>query len=111
VQQGSTDPTGPIALGNDPEYQWMLRSSFNLPANQELDVMVRRVDALPLDGAGLVVPAYTAVDARWGWRVTRAVELSLTLQNLFDSMHAEFGTPAARSEFRRNVYFKVVWRL
>ncbi|HEV7799663.1 MAG TPA: TonB-dependent receptor, partial [Burkholderiales bacterium] len=80
VKPGSKDPTGPIALGNDPDYQWMMRSSFNVTANHELDVMVRRVGALPLETAGVTLPAYTAVDARWGWHATRSVELSLTLQ-------------------------------
>jgi iron complex outermembrane receptor protein len=111
VQPGSTDPTGPIALGNDPDYQWMLRSSFELPHNQELDLMARRVGALPLQAVGVTVPAYTAVDVRWGWHINRSVELSLTLQNLFDRAHPEFDVPAARSEYERSAFFKVLWRM
>jgi iron complex outermembrane receptor protein len=111
VERGSTDPTGPIALGNDPDYQWTLRSSFDLPENQELDVMARRVGALPLQALGVTVPAYTAVDVRWGWRIRPSLEVSLTLQNLFDSTHPEFDVPATRSEYQRSAFFKVLWRM
>jgi iron complex outermembrane recepter protein len=104
---GSLDPTGPSAQGNDPEYQWQVRSSLNLTARHEFDVIVRNVGSLP----NPVVPAYVAVDAWLGWRVSRGVELSLTLQNLFDSTHAEFGDPATRSVFERGAFLKLVWRL
>jgi hypothetical protein len=39
------------------------------------------------------------------------VELSLTLQNLFDDSHPEFGPPATRSVFERGVFLNLVWRL
>jgi iron complex outermembrane receptor protein len=55
------------------------------------------------------VPAYTAVDLRWGWKVSREVELSLTLQNLFDPEHPEFNA-APRSEFERGAFLKLLWR-
>jgi len=104
---GSLDPTGPVALGNDPAYQWQLRSSHNLTDKHELDILVRSIGALP----GPDVPAYTAVDVRLGWRLIRDVELSLTLQNLFDSSHPEFGAPATRSEYQRGVFLKLSWRI
>jgi iron complex outermembrane receptor protein len=107
LKSGSTDPTGPSALGNDPDQQWMLRSAFNFTDRHEFDVMVRRVGALPLPA----VPAYTAVDARFGWRASRDVELSLTLQNIFDREHAEFGAAPARSEYQRGVFLKLLWRM
>ena len=37
-------------------------------------------------------------------------ELSLTLQNIFDPSHAEFGDPASRSELDRSAYAKLLWR-
>ncbi|HEX2829642.1 MAG TPA: TonB-dependent receptor [Burkholderiales bacterium] len=107
---GSPDPTGPIALGNDPDHQWMLRSSLNLDGGHELDVMVRRVGSLPLQAAGMVVPAYTAVDARWGFHLAPGLEVSLTLQNLLDSAHPEFGTPPLRSEYRRSAFINLTVR-
>jgi iron complex outermembrane receptor protein len=94
-------------LANDPHHQWMLRSSFNLTPRHEFDVMVRRVGALPNPS----VPAYTAVDARLGWRVSRAAELSLTLQNILDSAHPEFSAAPGRSEYVRGAFLKLLWRM
>jgi iron complex outermembrane receptor protein len=110
LEQGSRDPTGPIALGNDPDHQWMLRSSWNIASNQELDVIARRVGSVPLQAPAPPVPAYTAVDLRWGWKVSREVELSLTLQNLFDPEHPEFNAAPGRSEFERGAFLKLLWR-
>ena len=101
----SLDPTGPSALGNDPEYQWMLRSSHNFAPRQELDLMLRRVGELPQPS----VPAYLAVDLRYGWRARRDLEVSLTMQNLTDSSHPESGAAPARSEFARGVFLKLRW--
>jgi iron complex outermembrane recepter protein len=107
VEPGSTDPTGPSALGNDPKYQATLRSTANLGAGIELDIAIRRVAALP----NPVVPAYTATDIRVGWHVTRAVELSLTVQNAFDPGHIEFGPAATASEIPRSVLLNLDWKL
>jgi iron complex outermembrane receptor protein len=108
VTPGVNDPVGPrnATLANDPDHQWMLRSSFDLPGRHELDFMLRRVASLPLES----VPGYTAFDARWGWKISRQLEASVTFQNLFDRQHAEFGAPAGRSEFERAVFLKLLWR-
>lgn len=106
---GSTDPN-PAALGNDPDYQWLLRSSHNLTPRHELDVILRSIGELPNPN----VPSYTAVDVRIGWRPVRDLEMSLTAQNLFDSSHPEFGSATGmnpRSEFERGVFLKLVWRM
>jgi iron complex outermembrane receptor protein len=108
VRPGINDPVGPrnATLANDPDHQWMVRSSFDLPGPHELDIMLRRVASLPLQA----VPGYTAFDARWGWKVSPGLEVSLTLQNLFDRQHAEFGAAPGRSEFGRTLFLKAVWR-
>ena len=105
AEPGSGDPTGPSALGDDPNYQWQLRSSLNLPYHQQFDVMLRRVAALPIPA----VPAYSALDVRYGWRVRPDLELSATAQNLFDPGHAEFNAAPGRSEFERGVFLKARW--
>lgn len=110
VEPGSPDPTGPIALGNDPDHQWLLRSSFNMSTGHELDVIMRRVGSVPLQAPAPPVPAYTAVDMRWGWKLRRDLELSLTLQNLFDDAHPEFNAAPGRSEFERSAFLKLLWR-
>ena len=99
LRAGSTDPVGPANLGDDPDYHWSLRSTWNPAEGQEFDVSVRRVASLPQ----AAVPAYTAVDARYAWRVTPAVELAVVAQNLFDPGHAEFGAAPGRSEFGRSI--------
>jgi iron complex outermembrane receptor protein len=111
VTPGSNDPTGPIALGNDPDHQWILRSSFNVTGGHELDFIVRRVGSVPLQAPAAPVPAYTAVDARWGWKVSRELEVSLTLQNMFDPSHPEFNAAPGRSEFERTAFLKLIWRM
>lgn len=72
----------------------------------ELDFLVRYVDALPSPS----VPSYTAVDARLGWNASKELQLSLSLQDLFDPGHAEWGTAASRAEYGRGLFMKVLWR-
>lgn len=102
----SISPFGVRTEGNDPKHRWMLRSLYELTERHELDIIVRHVGELP----DPVVPAYTAVDARFGWKANRNLELSLTLQNIFDPSHPEFGAPATRSELERSAYGKLLWR-
>jgi iron complex outermembrane receptor protein len=58
-----------------------------------------------------VVPAYTEVNARFGWRVSRNLELSLLVANAFDRKHAEFATPDIRAVFERTYFLKATWML
>ncbi|MES2207460.1 MAG: TonB-dependent receptor plug domain-containing protein [Pseudomonadota bacterium] len=107
VKPGSLDPTGPRALGNDPDRTWQLRSAWNITNQHQLDVTVRHVAALPMP----IVPAYTAIDGHFNWRIHNNVDISLLMQNIFGSRHAEFDTSASRSEFGRSVFLKLVWRM
>jgi iron complex outermembrane recepter protein len=104
LEPGSADPTGPSALGNDPEFQWVLRSSLNVTSSQDFDVSVRRVAKLPAPS----VPEYTALDLRYAWRVQRGLELSLTAQNAADPSHPEFNG-AGRSEIGRSFLLAAKW--
>ena len=106
LKTGSTDTTAPAALGNDPRFQWMLRSSATLARGLEADILVRRVGALP-DPA---LPAYTAVDVRLGWHAAPQVELALGVRNAFDPGHPEFGNAATASQVPRTVFVSVAWR-
>jgi len=98
--------TGVAVAGNDPKRQFSLRSSHELGAGRELDVMIRYVSALP-DPA---VPSYTAFDARYAWRARAGLELSVSVQNLLDRQHAEFGSAPGRSEVERGVFVKLTWQ-
>jgi iron complex outermembrane receptor protein len=108
LDAGSKDLTGTTGLAtSDPSNYWMLRSSHDLADGQELDLTMRRVGAL----AKPAVPAYTAVDLRYGWRLRKGLELSLIGRNLFDPKHAEFGAAPARNNYERAVLLKLVWNL
>jgi iron complex outermembrane receptor protein len=99
---------GTIAsAGNDPRHWWQLGSSYNFTPRHELDVRLRRVASLPSP----VVPSYTAVDARLGWKISPAAELSLSFQNLLDSAHPEWGAPGTRSEIERAWFLKLALRI
>jgi iron complex outermembrane receptor protein len=106
LKPGSTDPVGAPNLGNDPKHQWNLRSAHKLSDKVDFDLMVRHVATL----SSPVVPQYTAVDARLGWRVRRDLELSVTGRNLLDPTHPEFDALATRSELARSVFVNLLWR-
>jgi iron complex outermembrane receptor protein len=106
VEPGGVGIGGTSTLGNDPSHWWTALSSFYFGRNVELDIMARHIGQLP----NPLVPGYTAVDARLGWKPRRDLELSVTAQNLFDPRHAEWGVAPLRPEFERGVFFKVLWR-
>ncbi|WP_051710708.1 TonB-dependent receptor plug domain-containing protein [Andreprevotia chitinilytica] len=97
------DPTA--NTGNDPAYQWSLRSSLNLPHDTELDATLRTIGALP----NPAVPSYTALDVHVGWHVNKNLELSLAGFNLLDAAHPESGSAASRSEFERSFLVRLTW--
>lgn len=103
VKPGGVDLGGRPSLGNDPAHWMKLRVSWTPSKNYEADLFVRHYGALATGN----VPAYTAVDARIGWRVTEAIELSLALQNLTDDKHIEWGNRVAQP---RSAFLKVTWR-
>ena len=105
LKADSTAPAGGRTAGNDPERQWLLRSSWELPGQMELDASVRHIDELPDPH----IPAYTAVDLRFGWRPNDRLELSLTGQNIFDSTHIEFENQRTFSEIERAFRVGIKW--
>ncbi|MDB5940859.1 MAG: hypothetical protein JWQ13_425 [Ramlibacter sp.] len=104
---GFSDDTSVPNLGNDPRHQWNLRSSWDLGSRSQLDVMVRRVGALPVPA----VPAYTAVDANFGWKVTPSFTVAVLAQNLFDRRHVEFNAAGVASQIERRFFLRLGWQL
>jgi iron complex outermembrane receptor protein len=94
--------------GNDPHHQFLIQSMINLPANVELDSVLRYVDNL--NQRGPLVPSYVSLDLRLGWRPVPNWEFAVVGQNLLDKRHGEFGAPATRQEIPRSVYGKVTWK-
>ena len=107
TKAGFHDPDGPVDLGNDPRFQWSLRSSLDLGA-VDFDLWARRVGELPEPE----IPAYTAVDASLRWRPQEQLELSLFVHDALDDGHVEFapGPLVAASEFDRSISFRVQWQ-
>ena len=106
VKAGHLDFGGRGQLGNDAGHTAMLRSTWDITPRHELDFAVRYVGKLPAPE----VPAYTVVDARFGWKPISSVDVSVIVQNLFDKEHAEWGPPNNRASFDRAVMLRVVWK-
>lgn len=106
LDPGSTDPTGGLAEGNDPRHRATLRSMIDLPRRTELDLWLRYVDELPSP----LVPSYTELDLRIGWRPTDRLDLSLIGRNLLHDSHPELGPAAIREEVERSFHGRVLWR-
>ncbi len=106
LKPGSADVNGGKAEAHDPSHQWMLRSHFNPDSAHELDLTLRHVGKL----SSTNVPAYTALDIRYGWKPADNVELSVTAWNLLDPAHSEFGSASNRIETERSVYLELQLR-
>lgn len=107
LDPGSKDGTGATGLATaDPDTFWSMRSNYELRPGHELDVVIRHVGKLPRPA----VPAYTAVDLRYGWKILPSLELSIIGQNLGDPRHPEFGAAPGRSEYERALLIRLVWR-
>jgi iron complex outermembrane receptor protein len=92
--------------GSSPRHQVVVQSLFNLPMGFELDPTYRYVSALP----ALSVRAYTTMDVRVGWHLTRNLQLSLVGQNLFQPKHVEFGgDPGPLIGIKRSAYAQITW--
>jgi iron complex outermembrane receptor protein len=113
VEPGKFDFNEALNETSDPEQQFSIRSSMNLPKRMEIDAGLRWVDILqahdgPTPGN---VPSYTELDLRLSCLLAGQLELSLTGQNLLHDSHPEYGYPnSSRVEIQRNIYGKAAWR-
>lgn len=104
VLRADEDPVGTLTAGLDPAYTAQLRANWAIDAVRELEVAVRHAGAiLPMVGA------YTALDARFGWRVAPGMDVSVIGTNL-NGGHAEYGSASIRTEVPRTVGIKLVWQ-
>ncbi|MDY6923403.1 MAG: TonB-dependent receptor [Pseudomonadota bacterium] len=92
------DVSGLTSIGDDPDYQVLLRSQHDLTEAVELDVRLRAVDDLS------AVDGYVEADMRLGWRVTDRLEVSLTGRNLIEDRHVETGDTVRGRAFGRSVF-------
>jgi iron complex outermembrane receptor protein len=107
IVDGSHDLNGATAESDDPEHQFLLQSTLDLPHAFQLDTVARYVTELHVRN----VPGYVGLDVRLAWNGIRGLELSLVGQNLLDRSHPEFAASAAApQEIERSVYGKIAWR-
>jgi iron complex outermembrane receptor protein len=112
VKQGQVDLNNALNETSDPQHQFSIRSSMDLPHRTELDAALRWVDTLRDNNNGAVgiVPSYFELNARLAWHATDRLELSVVGQNLLHDHHPEFGVPGpGRVEIGRSVFAKVAW--
>ena len=113
VKPGQVDINDALNETADPEHQFSLRSSVELPQHIKFDPELRWVDTLhtndgPTPGT---VPSYLELNTRLAWQATRQLEVSVTGENLLHAHHPEYGFPEpTRVEIERSVYAKGTWR-
>ena len=104
LRPGSSDGTAvATAEGANPARWWIVRSSLDVGALAEFDATLRYVTSLSHPD----VPAYTALDLRYGQQLRRGMELSIDGQNLLGSGHGEFASSATRTQFKPAVFVKL----
>ncbi|SKB03118.1 iron complex outermembrane recepter protein [Prosthecobacter debontii] len=104
-EAGSSDRTGATIEGNDPDHILVLRSSFDLPWDLELDATFRYVDQLPQPAT----PAYTTLDLRLAWLPREDLEIAIVGRDLLDEAHPEYRGRTVSREIGRSVYLMVTW--
>jgi iron complex outermembrane recepter protein len=86
---------------SSPHNQVTLQALLSLPKGLEFDPTYRYVSALPAD----IVNAYSTGDARFAWRFTREMTLSVVGQNLLQPRHAEMNPLL----IERSAYAQITW--
>jgi iron complex outermembrane receptor protein len=112
VKSGHTDVNNALNETADPQQQFALRSSMDLPQHLQLEAGLRWVDTLHLNNGPTVgtVPSYFELDVRLAWHPIPRLELAIVGQNLLHDHHPEYGFPSStRQEIRRGIYGKVSW--
>jgi len=112
VKSGQTDINNGLNETSDPQNQFSLRSSMDLPKNVEFDAGLRWVDTLHNNNGTTTgtVPSYFELDARLAWHPTKRLEFAIVGQNILHDHHPEYGFPSSnREEIARSVYGKVTF--
>jgi iron complex outermembrane receptor protein len=91
--------------GDDPAYQFFLRSQANLSQDVTLDLHLRAIDE-----PAPQVPAYIELDARLGWHLNERVEIALAGRNLLDEAHPESFDITPLLEARRSLQLSAHFR-
>jgi iron complex outermembrane recepter protein len=94
--------------GSSPHNRVFVRSSWDLNADWQFDLIGRYVDNLPALG----VPSYLVADMRLAWMPYRDFEWAVVGRNLFDSPHPEFidtQSGAVGTEVQAEMFTTLTW--
>ena len=92
-----------------PKNQLSLRSMLDLAPGHQFDLWLRHTSGIRFGD----IPAYTTLDARYGWRPKKNFDLSLVGQNLLKGRHPEFlfdFVTAPLLQVQRGVYLRATWK-
>ena len=104
---GSGDFQNGFYEANDARHVASITARFDLPADLDLDVMLRHASSLP----NPKMHAFTTADAKLAWAPNAEWELAVIGRNLLDPRHPEFATANhPNDEVGRSVTFKATWR-
>jgi iron complex outermembrane receptor protein len=112
----SAPPGSGDEIGKDPSRnKWRLQSYVNLSKSWKLDCFLYwtgRGAPSNTYGPDILVPSYTRLDVRLGYRVSHHWQLSLAGQNLLQARHLEAVAEllSANSWVNRSVYLKSSWQ-
>ena len=100
-----------------PKHQISLRALFDVNEDWDVDIWLRHVDELadpqPSEPLNSGVNAYTTLDLRIAWKITKQLSLSLVGTNLLDERHAEFPAEPLNplsGEVERSFYGQLRWK-
>ncbi|HLZ66192.1 MAG TPA: TonB-dependent receptor [Aliidongia sp.] len=105
-QPGSSGIGGLAFAAEDPNHQAALRSSMNLGPDVTWDADLRYVGKLH----NTTVPEYAELNTRLGWKLTNALEISLSGFNLLHARHAEFFESGQSDQIPRSFVVETRWR-
>ena len=88
-KSGASRLLGIAQAADDPSSHASLASSMNFPHRTSFDASLRYVGAYP----DPMLQHYLELDARFGWRATDSVDISVSGINLLHSRHNEFPPP------------------
>lgn len=96
-----------VVQGSSPEYQALIRNSFDLPRSVSATADVRYVSELP----GINVPAYWTGNVAVNWEASHRIQFTVAGQNLFQPHHVEFiYDPGPPVGIRRSFYAEILFR-
>jgi iron complex outermembrane receptor protein len=105
-EPGSSGFGGLPFAADDPSHQASLRSSINIGEDVTWDADLRYVGKLPNPG----VPDYAELGTRVGWKISPALEVSISGFNLLHARHEEFLEPGQSFEIPRSFFVETRWR-